>query len=209
MCGCSGAAISGAIGQATRARNAAATRQAILDAAQACFMRDGYEHVGVREIAGRAGVDPALVNRYFGSKEGLFAEAVAAKFDLTALLTGDRATLGERLARFVLMKKQHAGQQYDPLVALLRSTSCEAPAKMLRQVLVDGWVRPLAAYIDGPDALQRAELVSSTLLGLLVHRTVIGGTVAAESEQLVSLVGPTLQALIDCGAPTADCPNNT
>src|SRR3954471_8521795 len=205
MSGCGGLDTSGGIAQASRARNAAATRQAILDAAKACFMREGYERVGVREIAGRAGVDPALVNRYFGSKEGLFAEAVAAKFDLTALLSGDRATLGERLARFVLLKKQHAGQEYDPLVALLRSTSCEAPAKMLRQVLVDGWVHPLAAYIGGPDALQRAELVSSTLLGLLVHRTVIGGTVAADSEQLIALVGPTLQALVDCASAKSDC----
>jgi AcrR family transcriptional regulator len=205
MSGCGGPDASGEGAQATRARNAVATRQAILDAAKACFMREGYEGVGVREIAGRAGVDPALVNRYFGSKEGLFAEAVAAKFDLSALLIGERSTLGDRLARFVLLKKQHAGQEYDPLVALLRSTSCETPAKMLRQVLVDGWVRPLAAYIGGPDALQRAELVSSTLLGLLVHRTVIGGTVAAESEQLVALVGPTIQALIDCSATRPDC----
>src|SRR3954469_19400820 len=146
MSGCGGLDTSGGIAQASRARNAAATRQAILDAAKACFMREGYEQVGVREIAGQAGVDPALVNRYFGSKEGLFAEAVAAKFDLSGLLTGDPTTLGERLAQFVLLKKQHAGQEYDPLVALLRSTSCEIPAKMLRQVLVDGWVRPLAAY---------------------------------------------------------------
>jgi len=206
---CSGPEASGGAAHASRARNAASTRQAILDAAKACFMREGYERVGVREIAGRAGVDPALVNRYFGSKEGLFAEAVAAKFDLTALLIGDRETLGERLARFVLLKKQHAGQEYDPLVALLRSTSCEAPAKMLRQVLVDGWVRPLADYIGGPLALQRAELVSSTLLGLLVHRTVIGGTVAADSEQLVALVGPTIQALIDGSAEMAGCEQKT
>ena len=53
-----------------RGRNAAATRQAILDSARWCFSRDGYDQVGVRDIAARAGADPALVNRYFGSKEG-------------------------------------------------------------------------------------------------------------------------------------------
>lgn len=179
-----------------RGRNAAATRQAILEAARAAFMCDGYEQVGVREIAGRAGVDPALVNRYFGSKEGLFAEAVASKFDLRALFAGDRATLGERLARYVLQKKSpHDG--YDPLVALLRSTSCEAPARMLREALQEGFVKPLAALLEGPDALQRAELVGSTLLGLLVHRTVIGGASPDNNDRVVALVSPTLQAFID------------
>ena len=179
-----------------RGRNAAATRQSILDAARSSFMRDGYEQVGVREIAGRAGVDPALVNRYFGSKEGLFAEAVASKFDLHALFEGDRSTLGERLARHVLQKKSPAGG-YDPLIALLRSTSCEAPARMLREALQEGFVKPLAALLEGPDALQRAELVGSILLGLLVHRTVIGGASPDDNDRVVALVAPTLQGFID------------
>jgi AcrR family transcriptional regulator len=194
--GCSHKHIKPGAGFGPRSRNAAATRQAILEAARASFMCDGYEQVGVREIAGRAGVDPALVNRYFGSKEGLFAEAVASKFDLRALFAGDRATLGERLARYVLQKKS-SSDGYDPLVALLRSTSCEAPARMLREALQDGFVRPLAASLEGPDALQRAELVGSTLLGLLVHRTVIGGTSQDDTERVVALVAPTLQAFID------------
>ena len=89
-----------------RGRNAAATKQAILAAARRCFMQHGYEQVGVREIAAQADADPALVNRDIGSKEGLFAEAVATKFDLSPLFAGDRATLGERLARYVLEKKK-------------------------------------------------------------------------------------------------------
>jgi len=194
--GCSHKPMPPGAGCGPRGRNAAATRQAILEAAKASFMCEGYEQVGVREIAGRAGVDPALVNRYFGSKEGLFAEAVASKFDLGALFEGDRATLGERLARYVLLKKA-PGDEYDPLVALLRSTSCEAPARMLREALQEGFVKPLAARLEGPDALQRAELVGSTLLGLLVHRTVIGGASQDDSERVVALVAPTLQAYID------------
>lgn len=196
MCGCGGGHKSAVATSGARGRNAAATRQAILEAAKLCFMREGYEQVGVREIAARAGVDPALVNRYFGSKEGLFTEAVARKFDLSALFDGDRATLGERLARYVLEKKP-AGGEYDPLVALLRSTSCEAPARLLRQALLEGFVRPLAARLDGPEAHSRAELVGSTLLGLLVHRTVIGGAEAADTERVVALIAPTLQAFID------------
>jgi AcrR family transcriptional regulator len=193
--GCSGPQGDGPDG-GPRCRNAKATRQAILEAAKTCFMHDGYEQVGVRDIAARAGVDPALVNRYFGSKEGLFSEAVTSKFDLRHLLDGDRATLGERLARYVLQKNAD-GTDYDPLVALLRSSSSDVCSGMLRNAMLQGFIRPLAARLEGPDALSRAELVSSTLLGLLVHRTVIGGAEAADNARMLALVAPALQTFID------------
>ena len=196
MIGCRSGLKGDAPDSGPRCRNAKATRQAILEAAKICFMHDGYEQVGVREIAARAGVDPSLVNRYFGSKEGLFSEAVASKFDLRQLLDGDRATLGERLARYVLQKKSE-GADYDPLVALLRSSSSDVCSGMLRNAILEGFVRPLAARLDGPDALSRAELVGSTLLGLLVHRTVIGGAEAVDNERMLALVAPALQTFID------------
>lgn len=182
-----------------RGRNAAATRQAILDSARWCFSHDGYDQVGVRDIAARAGADPALVNRYFGSKEALFAEAVSAKFDLSDLFAGDRATLGERLARYVVQKKTPSNG-YDPLVALLRSSSSEVAGSMLRDALVDGFVRPLAARLDGPDTMPRAELVGSILLGLLVYRTIVGGAITGSDERLIASVTRTLQTLIDGAA---------
>ena len=196
MFGCSSGPKGNAPDISPRFRNAAATRQAILEAAKTCFMHEGYEQVGVREIAARAGVDPALVNRYFGSKVGLFSEAIASKFDLSHLLDGDRANLGERLARYVL-QKQSTGADYDPLVALLRSSSSDVCSGMLRNAILEGFVRPLATRLEGPDALLRAELVGSTLLGLLVHRTVIGGAEAADNERMLALVAPALQRFID------------
>lgn len=66
--------------QQSRPRNAAATRDAILQSAIRHFARAGYDGVGVREIAADAGVTAMLVNRYFGSKEKLFAEAVETSF---------------------------------------------------------------------------------------------------------------------------------
>ena len=196
MFGCSSGPKGNAPDISPRFRNAAATRQAILEAAKTCFMHEGYEQVGVREIAARAGVDPALVNRYFGSKVGLFSEAIASKFDLSHLLDGDRANLGERLARYVL-QKQSTGADYDPLVALLRSSSSDVCSGMLRNAILEGFVRPLATRLEGPDALLRAELVGSTLLGLLVHRTVIGGAGAADNERMLAFLAPALQTFID------------
>src|SRR6478609_7349241 len=61
-----------------RPRDAAATRQALLEAAGEVFDELGYERATTREIGERAGVDPALIARYFDSKEGLFLAAIAA-----------------------------------------------------------------------------------------------------------------------------------
>ena len=61
-------------------RNAGDTRARILAAARVRFSRDAYENVGTRDIAADAGVDAALVNRYFGSKEKLFDEAIEDAF---------------------------------------------------------------------------------------------------------------------------------
>src|SRR5215510_13318309 len=73
-----------------RPRNAAATRDAILKSARRAFARAGYDGAGVREIAEGAGVTAMLVNRYFGSKERLFAEVVAGIMARPIILTGDR-----------------------------------------------------------------------------------------------------------------------
>ena len=85
--------------QPKRRRDAAATRSAILEAATRRFAFEGYQNAGVREIAADAGVDAAMVNRYFGSKEGLFAEVVECAFEIRYLTDGDRATLAEQIGR--------------------------------------------------------------------------------------------------------------
>ena len=59
-----------------RKRDAAATRAGILEAAKGQFARLGYDRTGLRDIAAEAGVDAALINRYFGGKEGLFTASL-------------------------------------------------------------------------------------------------------------------------------------
>src|SRR5215510_16021141 len=81
-----------AAGDAPRRRNAAATRAAILASARRAFARAGYESVGVREIAKGAGVTAMLVNRYFGSKEQLFAEVLAETMAAPRILTQEIIT---------------------------------------------------------------------------------------------------------------------
>ncbi|NEX91457.1 helix-turn-helix domain-containing protein [Caulobacter sp. 17J65-9] len=75
----------------------------ILAAARRLFARDSYEQVGMRDVGAAAGVDPALIVRYFGGKEGLFAAVLAASHDPKELFVGDRADIGERVARAVAL----------------------------------------------------------------------------------------------------------
>ena len=171
----------------------AATRQALLEAARRLFTRSGYDYVGVREIAGAAGVNAALVNRYFGSKLGLFTEAVDGGFDVGALLVGDRATLGERLARY-LVRPRRTG--FDPTLVLLRSAASPEVGPVLRSTLDEQVAAPLAAWLGGPDARERAGLVAAVLFGVVLGRDVVG-VLDGDRDALAGHLGAVLQRLID------------
>ena len=185
-----------------RRRDAAATRAAILEAARAAFTRDSYERVGVRDVAALAGVDPALVVRYFGSKEGLFNAAVQGKFDVGELLTGDRAEWGERLARYMLRKGETEGA-FDPLLAMLRSAANDQGTPLLRAWIDDEVIRPLAERIGGDHAELRVGLVTSFLIGLAIVRDIVRSAPLADAdvETLVPLVAPLLQRYVDGTVP--------
>src|SRR5271166_6786953 len=102
-----------------RRRDAAATREAMLQAATRRFATHGYEHAGVREIAVDAGVTAALVNRYFGSKEGLFAEVIEGAFDIRQLLQGQGGDLADHLARVMVYGRENAPDRlHTPLLLL-------------------------------------------------------------------------------------------
>ena len=167
-----------------------------MGAARARFTREGYERVRLGDVADDAEVNAALVVRYFGSKEGLFAEAVASGGEeMDELLSGELSSLGKELAHYVVSGKE----DFDPLLAMLRSASDEKAAGMLREALDEGFVRPLAARMDGEDAELRAGMVAAELLGVMVAREVVGSGPLAETgpEHLVAHLAPVLQSHID------------
>jgi len=184
-----------------RPRDAAATRAAILDAARLCFTRDSYDAVGVRDIAAAAGFDPALVIRYFGSKESLFAAAVVSNFGQADFLGGDRSRLGERIARMIATKKAHDG--FDPMVALMRSSLSPSTSSLIREVIEEQVIEPLALWIGGEDAEARAALLMSHLLGLFVGRMVLQNQALAttDPDALIAILQPIFQSYVDGTLP--------
>ena len=182
-----------------RRRDAAATRSAILEAATRRFACQGYQHAGVREIAADAGVDAAMVNRYFGSKEGLFTEVVERAFDIRYLVDGDRATLAERLARkMVYGREDTAVERPIPLLLMLHAATEPHAAELIRTSLDRNVLRPLAECLDGPDALVRAAIVIAQCTGFaILHQMLRPGALAeAQQEELVVLLKKSLTASI-------------
>ena len=154
-----------------RARNAAATRQAILDAAKNRFAKEGYDGASLREIAADARVDAALVSRYFGSKEELFVEVLNCGPDATELFQGELSQFGERVAgRLMDDPDRHDGLEH--LLIMLRSASSPAAAEPLRRSMRAWFHDPFAAYLGGPEADVRARLAGDLIMGVAISRAI-------------------------------------
>lgn len=159
-----------------RARNAAATRQAMLASARRHFSRESYDNVGLREIAGDAGVDPALVSRYFGSKEQLFKEAIRG--DKEDIMRGvSRAGLPAHFASLLLDGEEEdadeAVAQIDRLMILLRSASSPKASSILREAIDEDILGPVAALLGGEEAELRASLCLAVLMGAGILRSAL------------------------------------
>src|SRR5215467_6545676 len=118
-----------------RRRDAAATRSAILASARKAFARAGYDGVGVREIAAGAGVTAMLVNRYFGSKEKLFAEVAADTMKDPVILAPENLAapdLSAALARALVQITAPGATPLDGFLILLHSASSSKAAKIGR-----------------------------------------------------------------------------
>ena len=183
--------------QPFRPRNAEQTRTIILAAARKCFSQQGYEQAGVRDIAKEAGINAALVIRYFGSKEQLFMLAVDNAFSIIPVLGNERKNLGERLARYLI--KDADEDTFHPLLALLRSIVSSHGSLVLRQLLEEQFVYPLAAWLEGEQSLLRASLIASIMLGVAITRDVIeiSPLIQVDSEMLIVAVAHNLQTYID------------
>jgi len=182
-----------------RVRNAAATRDAILQSALAAFSRNGYDGIGVREIAQAAGVTAVLVNRYFGSKEELFGAAVEIAFSDSTLFEGDPSSLAQRLTEAVIAKTEKDADPIDPLLLLLRSAPNPRAAEILRESIARHFEPPLKSLLMGPCASERAAMILAFISGLQLFRKVIGSKALTDGTRagLYANIKAAFQGLID------------
>jgi len=172
-------------GHRRRHRDAAATRADLLRAARRRFARDGYDRVSVRDIAADAGANVALISRYFGSKDGLFVEALSAVGRFPDLRETPPAELPARMLAGILDQPDAYGGQ-NPITALLRSSGHEGVAEQMRAHIDTDLTRRLAALSPREDATVRADLFVALMLGIGVLHSVIRKQPLAgqRSEQL-------------------------
>jgi AcrR family transcriptional regulator len=167
--------------QTDKPRRSDATKEAIRTAARERFAVDGYDRATIRAIAADAGIDPAMVMRYFGNKEKLFAAAAEFDLRLPDLSETPREEIGRRIAGHVVDRWDHD----ETLMALLRaSVTNPAAAERMREIFVSQL---------GPAT--RAGLVATQVLGLALTRYVLRlpPVVAMDRESIVEWIGPTLQ----------------
>lgn len=178
------------------------TEQAIRTAARQLFAESGYERTTIRAVARSAGVDPALVMQYFGSKERLFADAArwtpaSSTVEQVAREDVSAAALSDVFERF-------EGEGREAAVALMRNclTHPEAGRVMRDEVMCDR-IAAVAATIGGKDADLRASLLGACVIGLTMARHVlhIEPVASASRADIERLLEPALRALVEDRPP--------
>src|ERR1700754_1565694 len=136
-----------------RARDAEATRRAILDAAIDAFARSGYDSASTRDIAREAGIDPRLISRYYGSKEALFARAVEETYRHPLMMVP-----GQNRAVAAALLGDAPMEQAKGLLLTIRSAGNERAVEIMRDHLEQHYERDLSNALPGTDPGTRAAL---------------------------------------------------
>jgi AcrR family transcriptional regulator len=171
-------------GAAPRARNAATTRAAILEAAKALFARVGYDLTSLRDIAVEAGADAALVKRYFGGKESLFREALEASFRPDSLKGMDRTSFAREVATMMAGTPHADEARNHTFQFLLRAATSPTTAPMLNAAMQERFLGPIREWIGGDDAPARARVLAAIYIGLLVERLIRDEPLAGQERAI-------------------------
>lgn len=182
-------------------RRSDATRATILTAARARFAADGYEKATIRAIAKDAQIDPSMVMRYYGNKEGLFAAAVSIDLRLPDIGAAPREDVGRALVNHFLDVWETDGV----LTAMLRVGITNTAGAERMQGIFRDQLLPVAHRVcpDPAEAPARAGLCASQILGMALTRYVLKfpPAVALSREELADWVGPTVQRYLTAERP--------
>jgi AcrR family transcriptional regulator len=175
-----------------RARDAEATRRAILDAAIDSFARSGYDGASTRDIAREAGIDPRLISRYYGSKEALFAQAVEETYRHPLMMVP-----GQNRAVAAALLSDAPLEQAKGLLLTIRSTGNERAVEIMRDHLERHYQRELADALPGPAPETRAALLIAICSGVQMQRNVLRNRALRDpgTDALVDLLAAALDVI--------------
>ena len=155
-------------------RRSSVTKKRLRASARRQFSHKPFGSVGVRSIAEEAETDPALIQRYFGSKLGLFNEILEGAFNMTGSPTATDPYGAEALTETVYAPiDQDLRKEFDPLLLLIMGAIDEETARMTADRFEAEFLGPLADRIGGQDRQYRAALAASLLLGFSVFRALL------------------------------------
>jgi AcrR family transcriptional regulator len=177
------------------------TREAILAAARKAFAERGFDQTSIRAIATSAGVDPALVHHYFGTKDELFLAVVQAPMDPATLLPqvvdGPLDELPERLVRTFVSVWDHPVTGTAALAIVRSGLQHDWSARILREFLTTRILRRVigSVPIDPAEAPLRGALVATQMIGLAMVRYVVKlePLASADPETVVATVAPNVR----------------
>jgi AcrR family transcriptional regulator len=179
-----------------RRRDASATRGAILSAAMARFAQLGYS-ANLRDIAAEAGVDVALIKRYFGGKEALFTEALRVSMHPDRVRAWDRSKFAAEVAQMMAGDAHDDEERTHGFQFLLRAATSPVTAPMLNLAVQERFLQPIREWLGGEDANVRARVLAATFIGFLVERLIRDEPlVGRERETFIRRVTKVFEALL-------------
>jgi AcrR family transcriptional regulator len=195
---------------------------AVLSAARLAFASRGYAQTTMKSVAAAAGVAPGVVKSLYDNKERLFAAAMRLPFDpgqaVPELIAPGLDGMGDRLVRMTLslMGDENVRRDLTRLIQSDQAAAMSAGAaraamspddsaaalaqlRFLTEYVQITVVDRVVAAIGVPDARLRVTLISSYLVGVSTTRYLlrIEPLASASDDQVVALVGPAIQALLD------------
>jgi AcrR family transcriptional regulator len=186
------------------------TRERILASARELFARNGFDRTSIRAVAASAGVDPALVHHYYGTKTQLFAAAVHIPIDPMQVIGPLRTTpvdeLGYKLPSLLLaLWDSELGSAF---IATLRSILAGDEVSLIRSFLQEVITREVGSRVDDPPGSGpiRVQFAASQMVGVAMARYILEFEPfkSLPAEQIVETIAPNLQRYL-----TGDLPGLT
>ncbi|KUH94318.1 TetR family transcriptional regulator [Mycolicibacterium acapulense] len=175
------------------------TRERILNSARELFARNGIDKTSIRAIAAAAGVDPALVHHYFGTKTQLFAAAIHIPIDPMQVIGPLQQVPVEEIGRTLpsLLLPLWDSELGKGFIATLRSIIAGNDTSLVRSFLQEVIAREVGSRVDDPPGSGpvRAQFVASQLVGVVMARYILElePFKSLPVDQIVDTIAPNLQ----------------